>query len=187
MAVKTFDIVVALDQARGIGKDNGLPWKLPGDLRFFKKITSAAPDGKRNAVIMGRKTWESIPEKFRPLPGRLNIVLSRANNSLLPPGVLGAASLDEALLCATRDESVSDVFIIGGAAVYSEALRHPHCNRLYVTEIAAQFECDAFLVAFPDCFVEKERGQPQSDGDVQYSFVTYQNQRLSVAAPHLVV
>jgi len=71
--------VVATERSRGIGKDGGLPWKLPGDMAYFKALTSTTRDGKRvNAVVMGRKTWDSIPDKFRPLPGRLNVVLSRS-------------------------------------------------------------------------------------------------------------
>ena len=74
----TFQLVVAATRKLGIGKAGSMPWKLPGDMAYFKEITSKTADsGKQNAVIMGRKTWESIPPKFRPLPGRINVVLTR--------------------------------------------------------------------------------------------------------------
>jgi dihydrofolate reductase len=183
--VKTFDIVVALDRQRGIGKDNRLPWNLPGDMRFFKQTTSEAPPGQRNAVIMGRKTWESIAEKRKPLPGRLNIVLSRRSDLQLPETVLRACSLDEAMQLTGQDSSLFSLFVIGGAAVYDEAVRHPACRRLFVTEIDGVFACDTFLQTFPDRFVEKSRREATPEGDVRYAFVTYEAE--NALAPHLVV
>ena len=73
----SFAIVVAADEARGIGAGNTLPWKLPTEMAYFKRVTTVAPPGRQNAVVMGRKTYESIPGKFRPLRDRLNVVLSR--------------------------------------------------------------------------------------------------------------
>lgn len=77
--MKTFSLVVASTQKGGIGLNGNLPWKkIPGDMAFFRKVTSTTTDPTlQNAVIMGRKTWESIPSKFRPLPGRLNVILTR--------------------------------------------------------------------------------------------------------------
>ena len=78
-AGRSFSVVVAATSAGGIGMKGKLPWRLPGDMAFFKRVTSSVADiGKRNAVIMGRRTWASIPAKFRPLPARLNVVLSRS-------------------------------------------------------------------------------------------------------------
>ena len=83
-----FDLIVAADQNLGIGLNGDLPWKLKGDLKYFRNLTIQTQDrNKINAVIMGRTTWESIPDKFRPLPNRLNIILS---NSLKPNAVIGA-------------------------------------------------------------------------------------------------
>src|SRR5689334_18443373 len=94
-----FDIVVAMDLNSGIGKDGNLPWDIPGDLRHFKDITSRPHSMlKKNAVIMGRKTWESLPEKFRPLPGRVNLVLTHNKKIEFPAGVLKADNLDTALM-----------------------------------------------------------------------------------------
>src|SRR5271169_1690094 len=96
--MKPFSIIVAFDSQYGIGKKGGLAWKLPLDLKHFKEITTTVADpAKKNAVIMGRKTWESLPPKFQPLPGRVNLVLSKEGGINLPSEVLSSQSLDEAL------------------------------------------------------------------------------------------
>src|SRR3989338_11120601 len=93
-----FNIIVAVDAKNGIGKKGGLPWSLPADLKHFKKITfNTTDESKMNAVVMGRKTWDSIPAKFRPLPGRLNVVLTRDPQLPFPAPVLRATGLPQAL------------------------------------------------------------------------------------------
>jgi dihydrofolate reductase len=139
----SFDVVMAADLDWGIGKDQSLPWpKLRGDLRHFKRVTTTAPDGQRNAIVMGRKTWESKEVAGRPLPDRLNIVVSR-NPPAVPPGVIAARSLDEAL--AVRD--VAATFVVGGAGLLVEAIEHPELRYVYLTRIEARYECD---VRMPD-------------------------------------
>lgn len=161
--------MVAVDSKRGIGKNNTLPWHLPGDLRHFKQITSRVAEGKRNAVIMGRKTWESLPAKFRPLPGRFNIILSRQASLDLPADCKQASSLDEALaLCDIAE--LAEVFVIGGAELYSMALSHGALKRVYLTEIDADFNCDCF---FPDYATKLNLlpgSQTQRENEIDYSF-----------------
>ncbi|MGE4169564.1 MAG: dihydrofolate reductase [Candidatus Margulisiibacteriota bacterium] len=137
--MKPFSIVVAHDAKRGIGIQNTLPWRLKADMAYFKHLTTTAAAGKQNAVIMGRKTWESLPEKFRPLPDRLNLVVSRSKQA-------GFFSLDQALARA-NEADIDHIFVIGGSALYHEMIRHPHCTRLYITELQETVNCDAF---FPD-------------------------------------
>lgn len=151
-----FDCVVAADLEWGIGKANALPWpRLKGDMAHFKRITSEARDGLRNAVIQGRRTWESAEVQRRALPRRLNIIISRAAQSL-PDGVLAARSLDHALALAgalsTPDADIgpatSDVdtaFVIGGAQIFLDAFDHPALRYIYLTRVLARFECDVFL------------------------------------------
>lgn len=141
--------MVATDAAMGIGKDGTMPWHLPADLAYFKRITSTAPPGKMNVVIMGRKTWESIPDRFRPLPGRINIVVSRQTDYELPNGVLLAGSLDLALDLANKDD-VENAFVIGGGQLYKEALSHCDCTGVYITKIAKTFACDTVFPSLPD-------------------------------------
>ena len=149
-----FDIVVAADADRGIARGGALPWHLPGDLAHFKSLTSAARSpAQRNVVIMGRATWESIPARFRPLSGRINIVVSRRATPAtlaLPRGVHLASSLDAALALAAELTPTDSVFVIGGGQLYAEAVRHPACRRVYYTRIAARFACDTFFPSLED-------------------------------------
>ena len=137
-----FDIVVAADLDWGIGKDNGLPWpKLRGDLQHFKRVTSTASEGKRNAIVMGRKTWESAEVGGRPLPRRLNIVITR--RGLTPPeGVLVVGSVDAALDAAGDSETT---FVVGGAEIFREAFAHPQLRYVYLTRVEGAFGCDVHI------------------------------------------
>lgn len=166
-AFRPFDCVVAADAAGGIGRANDLPWpKLKGDLKFLRETTSAAAAGKRNAVIMGRKTWESVPAKFRPLPGRLNIVISRQSLDLRDAAI-ASRSLDEALNESVLREDVDRIFVIGGAEIFRMAFAHPRCRDVYLTRIEATYDCDAFLPALDD-FELVETIATNNDAGVDY-------------------
>jgi dihydrofolate reductase len=171
-----FAIVAALDARGGIGKGGKLPWNLKGDLAHFRVLTlGERSDGKRNAVIMGRRTWESLPPKFRPLPGRFNIVLSRTpgfsmEGSALPGMV--ASGLGPALLAAAS--AGGETFVIGGARVFSEAIVHPECNRLYLTRIGKDFGCDTFFPPIPNAFHRIATLPVHEEGGVQYHFEIYE-------------
>ncbi len=149
--MRSFAIVVAADANRGIGKDNALVWRLPKDTAHFVRVTTetARPDA-RNAVVMGRKTWESIPPKYRPLGGRLNVVLTRRVDYDVPDGVLVAGSLDDALGSIPAD--IETVFVVGGAEIYADAVGRPGCTDVYYTRIDAVCDCDTFFPAFEEAF-----------------------------------
>jgi dihydrofolate reductase len=117
-----------------IGKDNDLPWRLPSDLKYFKTMT----DG--NAVIMGRKCWESIPEKYRPLPNRKNFVVSR-NKAFIAEGAVVTDDFKNILKMYSK--SSEQLFVIGGAELYKEAFKH--AERLYLTQIYSAVDGDVFL------------------------------------------
>lgn len=138
----SFDVVVAADRAWGIGKTNALPWpRLPADLAHFKAVTSAASEGRRNAIAMGRKTWESAEVKGRALPRRLNIVISRGALTL-PDGVVAAHSLDEALAAQGDAETM---FVVGGAEIFRHAFAHPELRWVYLTRVDGDFACDTHI------------------------------------------
>jgi dihydrofolate reductase len=141
-AMKNFTIVVATDSELGIGKTGALPWRLKEDMKHFRELTTSG--GGANSVIMGRKTWESIPEKFRPLPGRTNIVLSRSS---VPAGAITLGSLDAAL-----EVPADRKFVIGGGQIYAEAIDHPACTELIVTKVDKSFDCDVFFPRYEDNF-----------------------------------
>jgi dihydrofolate reductase len=168
LAPPDFACVVAADQNRGIGRDNRLPWpRLRADLAHLKQVTSTtrAP-GARNAVIMGRRTWESVPPRFRPLPDRLNLVVSRGDLAL-PANALPARSLDQALQRAT-EAGVELVFVLGGGQLFAEAIADPRCRLLYHTRINGVFLCDTFFPAFEDRFILAEALPPHHQAGVSY-------------------
>lgn len=168
-----FNIVVACDLNRGIGKNNQLPWRLSADLKYFKKVTTECQEiGKYNAVIMGRKTWESIPLNHRPLAGRYNVVLTRNPNYVVPDGVFRFASIDQAMNTLEQGP-VDQVFIIGGAEIYNQALQDHRIGLLYLTEIRHRFDCDTFFPDYKQYFQLVSSSEIESENGIEYSFKVY--------------
>ena len=159
----TLSLIAAVARNDTIGKGNALLWHEPDDQKHFRRVTMGCP------VIMGRKTWDSLPARFRPLPGRRNIVLTRAAD-WRADGAETAPSLEDAL---DRLAGVPKAFVIGGAEVY--ALAMPHADELVITEIERDFQGDA---RFPGWtrgdFVEvsRERRHAEPPNDFDFSFIT---------------
>lgn len=164
-----FSIIVAIDQNRGIGISNRLPWRLKADAKYFADITIGS---KNNAVIMGWNTWLSLPEKFRPLKDRLNVVLSKDQKIELPHGVLNYQSFDEALEYLNK-KNPDEVFVIGGAMLYAFSIKHPACNKIYLTEIEGIFDCDTFFPAIPAEFKKVEESESQEENGIKFRFTVY--------------
>lgn len=133
-------LIVAMDANRGIGKNNDLMWHLPNDMRFFKETT------QNQIVVMGRKNYDSIPEKFRPLPNRLNVVLTR-NLEFQAKGCLVFSSLEDCL-GYFKNEDEKTIFIIGGGEIYKLALKSNHVEEMYITEINHVYGADTFFPEF---------------------------------------
>lgn len=150
-------VVAAVARNGCIGKDGALPWRIPEDMQRYRQITM----GK--VVVMGRKTWESIPEKFRPLPGRTNVVVTRQETYPLPEGVERFGSLAAALAAHAHD----DVVINGGGAVYAEAM--PRADVLELTHVHRDVDGDTFFPPVdPACWRETAREEHEG-----FAFVTY--------------
>lgn len=179
-------VIVATTRKGGIGKDGSLPWNIPGDMAHFKRVTTATESKeKRNAVVMGRKTWESIPEKFRPLSDRINVVLTKASAepsfvSPYPDGVLVASSMGTAVEMLGSRDDLAEIFVIGGQAAYNEAVNMPCCKNVFVTRVGKDFECDAFFPAIDDTKfkVVHVSTTKRSKDDIPYDFVVYENRSL---------
>jgi dihydrofolate reductase/thymidylate synthase len=170
--MRYFSIIVAFDSAYGIGLKNQLPWQLPADLRHFKEITTTTNlPSKKNAVVMGRNTWESLPSKVRPLPGRCNMVLTHKPQADFGQGVLKASSIDEALGLVGAD--IDQVFVIGGAKVYASAIEHPSCRSLYITHIKSQFSCDTFFPRISPQFMLISASEEMVENGIKYQFCHY--------------
>jgi dihydrofolate reductase len=156
-------LIAALDRRRAIGRAGALLWHEREDQQHFRAVTMGCP------VIMGRKTWDSLPPRFRPLPGRRNIVVTR-DPRWLAKGANAAASLDAALALAV---GAARVFVIGGGELYASALAR--ADELVLTEIDTVFDdADAFFPDFDrDTFAEDSREDRTSADGTHYAFVTY--------------
>lgn len=160
--------------ARGgvIGRDGTIPWHLPEDMARFRELTTG------HAVVMGRRTWDSLPDRFRPLPGRRNIVVTR-NPSWAADGAERAGSLEEALDLVAGEERV---FVIGGAELYEAAL--PLADELLLTELDLDVEGDTF---FPEwdlgAFVEVSREDRTAADGTRFAFVRYVRGSVTVSIP----
>jgi dihydrofolate reductase len=158
------NIIVAASTNLVIGKNNDLPWHLPTDMKYFKETTNG------HIVVMGRKCWESIPEKFRPLPNRTNIVMSR-NANYEAKGA--SVTFDFETILKTHENSDKEVFIIGGAELYKEAFKYAH--RLYLTQILQEVEGDVFLDGLESkdwCLVE--RSEIHEENGIKFRFELYE-------------
>jgi dihydrofolate reductase len=158
----TIALVAAVARGGVIGRDGGVPWHLPEDLARFRSLTTG------HAVVMGRRTWDSLPERFRPLPGRRNIVVTR-DPDWRADGAERAGSLDDGLAHAAEETSV---FVIGGAQIYRQAL--PLADELLLTEIDLEVEGDAFFPEFDRAaFDERSREPHVAEDGTRFAFVDY--------------
>lgn len=155
-------LVAAVARGGVIGRGGALPWHLPEDMARFREITMGHP------VVMGRRTWESLPDRFRPLPGRRNVVVTR-NDAWAAEGAERAGSLAEALDLLGNAPSV---FVIGGGELFAEAL--PAADELRLTEIDLEVAGDTLFPPWDrDAFEEVSRERHVSADGTRYSFVTY--------------
>ncbi len=157
-------LIAALSsKTRAIGRDGNLMWSIPEDLARFKGLTNGHP------VVMGRKTWESLPVKFRPLPGRTNIIVTRDSTYDAEGGVV-VHSLEEAIAAASRVPGAEEIFIIGGGELYREAL--PLATRLYLTLVESDEDGDAYFPEYADTFTKILLNESHTPETLSYSFVT---------------
>jgi dihydrofolate reductase len=173
------NLIVAATPNNGIGINGNLPWRLRNDMKYFQTLTTSLNSpNDHNACIMGRKTWDSIPKKFRPLKQRLNIVLSRTLQS--DPDALFCNSLDEALQIAA-EKNIDTAWIIGGAELYKMAAGR--VDHMFLTRVWPKIAliCDTFLIVpFEDfrkldldefkAVLPNECGERQSEGEYEYEF-----------------
>jgi dihydrofolate reductase len=163
---RQMNLIVAVDAENGISKDNSLPWHLPKEYKHFQETTIKTSDpSKINAVLMGRKCWDSIPAKFRPLKNRVNVILSKT----LPPQIsehcIITDDFDKALKMLTEEEpyksQIETIWNVGGKAIYQMGLEHPWMHKLVITKIDSTFDTD---VQFPDVDWENYELNDDFDG-----------------------
>ena len=158
----TVSLLAAMARGGVIGRDGRIPWRLPEDMVRFRELTMGHP------VVMGRKTWETLPDRFRPLPGRGNVVVTR-NPDWSTQGADRAGSIQDALELVASEPQV---FVIGGGEIYTAAL--PYADELLLTEIDADVEGDTTFPAWErDEFEETSREQHVAEDGTPFAFVTY--------------
>lgn len=173
-------LIVAFDEDRGIGKGNTIPWFIPGELKWVGETTRATrnPDNA-NALIMGRNTWDSLPEDRRPLPGRITVVITSQAKTVSKRELLGTdspmvvmvSSLKEAIQATQASSKIETAYIFGGERVYREAMASPYLDELLLTQVPGTHNCDTFFPEVPDAFVCLERD------DAMYGEIIVQRER----------
>ena len=160
------NIIVAASNNNVIGKCNDIPWKLPTDLKYFKKIT------ENSTVIMGRKCWESIPEKFRPLPNRINVIATRDSN-FKANGAITIKDLDNVLNSLKNNDKDNNVFIIGGSEIYKQSFSF--ADKLYLTRVLADIDGDVYFEGFNESeWVMVNRGDIIEENGLRFVFEYYE-------------
>lgn len=150
----SYSIIVAYDEERGIGKNGKIPWRSPKDMKRFKELTM------NNTILMGRKTWESLPKK--PLPGRKNVIISKTMSPLNTPDVIVFNDIERAFDYIALENG----FVIGGRGLYEMALKDKRCKKLYVTEIPGKYDCDVVFPQINTSWFELVQSEP--DGFLIY-------------------
>ncbi|CAH0599753.1 unnamed protein product [Chrysodeixis includens] len=182
MSKVKLNLIAAACENMGIGANGALPWRLKKEMAYFTTMTTKVADAtKVNAVIMGRRTWDCIPDKYRPLENRVNIVLTHNVDSVkenVPEGVVVVPGLDEAISYIEKRPDIEATWVIGGSSIYKAAMSHANCGKIYLTEIQKSFDCDTF---FPDIdrqqfhLIDEDKipGEKQVEGDISYYFRVY--------------
>ncbi len=161
-------IIVAIDDKRGIGKNNKLPWHIPEDLKRFRRLTS------QHTIIMGRKTFESIISYTgKPLPNRINMVITR-NPDFRAEGVSINTSLEEALFEAKENEQ-SEIFIIGGAQIFQQAIDMGVVDRIYLTKVEGDYDADTFFPPYTD-FKKVISEESREENGIKYKFINLERE-----------
>ncbi|XP_050521687.1 dihydrofolate reductase [Daktulosphaira vitifoliae] len=169
-----YNVIAAISKNGGIGYKGDLPWRLKNEMNYFNKMTTQVKStDKKNAVIMGRLTWQSIPDKFRPLKDRLNVVISKTLHSV-PEGVLLYPELYKAVEDLSLKENIEKIWVIGGSFLYNEAIKDENCKNLYITKIDQEFTCDTFFPTIdPKLFIEIDDPEV-SKGNMNENGITYE-------------
>lgn len=182
--MRRVNLIVAATHNWGIGRRGDLPFRLRGDMQHFKRVTTTTPPNKKNVVIMGRLTWESLPASFKPLPSRFNVVVSeKLTQDGVPDDVLISKSLSDAIKTFDNSTEIHEIFIIGGERLYKEALELEIVDKVFLTRVALNIDdCDRYLRGLESSingnnneapFVPIAVSPTQVENDISYDFTIY--------------
>ncbi|KAM7002913.1 dihydrofolate reductase [Tautogolabrus adspersus] len=187
---KPVRLIAAVCNDMGIGKDGKLPWTLPSEFQYFlNTVTRISKPGKMNLMVWGKLCWYSIPETMLPVANNLHVVLSKTLNTVPDQAHFLCQDFESAVLLTTQPpltDLIETIWVVGGTQVYKEALKHPWCDLLYLTDVMADFDCDVFFPEFDrGLFKEQERfpGVPskiQEENGVKYKFRVFKKESADV-------
>ncbi|CBK20227.2 Thymidylate synthase [Blastocystis hominis] len=192
MSIIRFSIVAAMTTKRGIGLNGGLPWRIKQDMKFFVDLTTTTTDSeKQNAVIIGKNTYFSFPEKFRPLKNRINFIISHdkelREKHNIPDSVYICSSVDEALILMQEEElkrKIENIFVIGGGQIYKKAINLPECEKLYLTEVDADISCDTFFPEIPLAYKKTKESETFEENNFKFRFAEYTRLPMTFLPPY---
>ncbi len=174
-----FNLILAVDEKNWIWVSWDLAWNLPSDLKYFKNITTKTTDlAKHNAVIMWKNTWNSIPSKFKPLNDRVNCVLSHdlKNSDIwskIDDFVLYFSSFEHCISELESKDNIENIFVIGWAMLYNYVLDNELLDKIYITRVKWDFNCDVFFDGIPNNFVLESYTDYEEENWIEYSFQVY--------------
>jgi len=175
--MKNFSIIVAFDDKNWIWKNNDLAWRISADLKNFKKITTNSENWKKNAVVMWRKTWESIPEKFKPLPDRKNFILSSKKNFLsekkFSDEVKIFSDFENFLKEVSFDEEIDKIFVIWWWQIYKSVISNKNCEKIFLTKVFWDFWCEKFFQEIPENFEKKNESEIFEENWIKFQFLEF--------------
>lgn len=180
------NLILAVDEKNWLWKNNSLVWNIPSDLKYFKKITSETEDlAKLNAIIMGRKTWESIPAKFKPLSDRINCIITKSVKtndigSNLDDFTLYFNSITHCLSELESKENLEKIFVIWWASLYNDFLKWDlldFVDKIYITKVKWDFNCDKFFDWIPENFSVEKYSEEMEENWFKFSFWEYKKDR----------
>ncbi|XP_068980433.1 dihydrofolate reductase [Bombus flavifrons] len=178
------NLIAAVCEGMGIGVKGTLPWRLKSEMAYFTSMTTNTKDpNKKNVVLMGRRTWECIPKKYKPLKNRINIVLTSqpldyGDDAIVCKSIPHAL---EVIKKPTLKDQIEGIWVIGGSSVYKAAMESPNFHRLYLTRVKKHFVCDTFFPTIPNNFVLI--GDPnipqgvQEENDIQFVYEVYEKKK----------
>ncbi len=172
--MKKFSIIFACDSKNWIWKNGDLPWSIKEDLKYFKSITSNSIEGKKNALIMWIKTWESIPEIYKPLSERINCILSRSHSFEDKNWeVRRFSSFESAMQNLSLDDDINKIFVVGWAYLYNKVFLDKNLEYIYKTNVAGDFGCDVFVNNIPKEFILEKKSEIKNENELEFNFEIY--------------
>lgn len=177
--MKKISLILAVDEKNWLWKNNKLAWSLSSDLKYFKNITSSTKDlWKLNAVVMWKNTWESIPEKFRPLPNRVNCILSKtikfeSIKSKIDDFVIYFNSIESCIEELNKKANLESIFVIWWANIYNQFLNHKNLDKIYLTKVYWDYWCDVFFSWIPENFILESESELLEENSIKFKFLVY--------------